>query len=381
MPRALVITLLLTATAARAQQGDPPGAAKPVAVRTTRIAVLDVQYAGAGDRKTVEGLSALLASEVARRPSLTVIAGADLRALVGFERQKQLLGCTESSCIAELAGALGVAWLLSSEVSRVGSTWLLSLTLLDANKAVAQGRLTRKAYSDDQLVDETSNAVDELLKALPAAGAPVPRGTDVARAEPGAASPATGGGKLEPGFHQHDGLFLRFQLGFGGLKSAGGQTSLSGTAGSFAVALGFSPTDHLVLYGEIFDDVATSPTGTLYDHPISAGDGVTQTLVAYGIGAAWYFTSLNAYVSVTGGVGKVAVDATKATTITGTATSETGPMVRLSLGKEWWVSPNWGLGVSLSLESGSMKVPATTVTSQETWKSSAASIAFSATYN
>jgi len=140
----------------------------------TRVAVLDLQAAGDGDRKAVEGLSGLLASEVARRPTLAVVSGADLRALLGFERQRQLLGCTAGACVTELAGTLGVAYLVSSEVSRVGSSWLLSLALLDANKGAAVTRLTRKAASLDELVDQTFGAVDELLSALGASGAAPP---------------------------------------------------------------------------------------------------------------------------------------------------------------------------------------------------------------
>jgi len=145
-------------------------AAAPVAASTgatrTRVAVLDLQYAGDGDRKAVEGLSALLASEVATRPALAVVSGADLRAVMGFERQKQVVGCTGGACVTELAGTLGVSYLISSEVSRVGSTWLLSLALLDASRATSASRLTRKATSIDELVDETSGAVDELLSVL-----------------------------------------------------------------------------------------------------------------------------------------------------------------------------------------------------------------------
>jgi TolB-like protein len=377
MLRILVVMTLLAATNAGAQQKEAAGPAKADAPRKVRIAVLDVQYAGAGDRKTVEGLSALLASEVARRPNLTVIAGSDLRALVGFERQKALLGCTESSCITELAGALGVAYLVSSEVSKVGSTWLLSLTLLDANKAMAQGRLTRKAYSDDQLVDETSNAVDELLKALPGAGTPAPRSAETGRPDLSAGAPA-GPEQLPPGYHQHDGFFMRFQLGYGGLRSSSPGKEFSGTAGSFALGLGVSLTDNLVLFGELYDDVSTSPTVTINGVSATTNGNVTHTLIGYGAGVAWYVTSWNAYLSATGGVGHLQLDSTDASGAVSKGATQNGPMVRLSLGKEFWVSTNWGIGASVNFEAGSMK---DTGTDPATFKTTAVALALSATYN
>jgi hypothetical protein len=158
---------LLVAFLAVAPEAAPPP-------QKTRVAVLDLQYAGDGDRKAVEGLSAVLASEVARRPALAVISGADLRAVIGFERQKALVGCTGSACAGELAGALGVHYLVSSEVSRVGSSWLLSLALLDATRATSVSRLTRKATSIDGLLEESAGAVDELLAVMGSSGAAPP---------------------------------------------------------------------------------------------------------------------------------------------------------------------------------------------------------------
>jgi hypothetical protein len=372
MLRTLVVMLLLVAATARAQQEGAAAPARPEAARKTRIAVLDVQYAGVGDRKTVEGLSALLASEVARRPNLAVLAGADLRALVGFERQKALLGCTESSCIAELAGALGVAYLISSEVSKVGTTRLLSLALLDAGKATGLSRLTRKAYSDDQLVEETSTAVDELLKALPGAGQAQPQ------AAPATAPGEVGAGKVPAGFHRHDGFYLGVQLGFGGLKSTGGNMELSGTSGSFAVALGFSIVDNLVLFGQVFDDVAVSPKVTLSGQPTSLSGTGTQAMIAYGAGLAYYLMPINGYLAVTAGVGDLNYEVTGGTAGTQTLTTQKGPVFRFSVGKEWWVSTDWGLGLSLNLVKGSMKDQGT---NPVTFSSTAYSVAFSATYN
>jgi hypothetical protein len=253
----------------------------------------------------------------------------------------------------------------------------LSLTLLDANKAMAQGRLTRKAYSDDQLVDESSTAVDDLLKALPGAGTPAPRSAEVARADLSAIPPPSGD-QQPPGYHQHDGFFMRFQLGFGALRSSAPDTEFSGSAGSFAVGLGVSLTDNLILFGELYDDVNTSPKVTIGGVSATANGTVTHTLLGYGAGLAWYVNSLNAYLSASGGVGQIQLDYTDDLGNPVKETSQNGPMLRVSLGKEWWVSPNWGIGGSLNFETGSMKGggPAPL-----TFRSTAFSLGFSATYN
>lgn len=358
---------LMTAALLAASPTPAPGAAGK-----TRVAVLDVKSTGAADPKVVEGLSSLVASEVARRPNLTVIAGADLRTLIGYERQRQLLGCSESSCLAELAGALGAAYLVSSEVSRVGSTWLLSMTLLDAKKAVAVNRLTRRVSSDDALVDETTAAVDDLLTALPGAGAPAPLALPATYTTPAPAAPAG----PERGFHQHDGFYLTFDLGLGGFQTSGGGLTASGTSGSFLVGAGGSLTPSLAVYAAIFDEVDTSPT---LKTPIgtATASNVTHSLMAYGLGATWYLVPSNFYVSVLGGVGQVSLEY-KAGGVDRKYSTKSGPVARLSLGKEWWASTNWGLGLSVNFTGASNKDNGVAAA---TMKSGAVGLAFSATYN
>lgn len=54
-----------------------------------------------------------------REHGLKVMTGRDIGAVLGLERQKQLLGCMDdsTSCSAELAGALGVGALVVGTVA------------------------------------------------------------------------------------------------------------------------------------------------------------------------------------------------------------------------------------------------------------------------
>lgn len=128
-----------------------------------KLAVLDVRGSGAVDPKTVAGLSELAASEAASR-GLEVISRADLASLVGFEEQKLFLGCDDGSCLSELGGALGVDFVLSSQVSEVGGVYLVSLSLLDARKARALRRVTKRAAKLEALVDTFHSATDETFE-------------------------------------------------------------------------------------------------------------------------------------------------------------------------------------------------------------------------
>jgi TolB-like protein len=87
----------------------------------------------------------------------------DVAQLVGIERQKQLLGCatTDGSCLAELAGALGVAMLLSGTVAKTESGYVSTLKLIDASDGATKWSATTRVDTEKQLFaffDEQASA-------------------------------------------------------------------------------------------------------------------------------------------------------------------------------------------------------------------------------
>jgi hypothetical protein len=176
---------------------------------------------------------------------------------------------------------------------------------------------------------------------------------------------------VPPGFHRHDGGFLRFHLGGSAAETKGTGFTISGPAASFAFAGGYSLSDSFVVYAEMFDEVDARPK--VNGQSVPAGNSVTHTLVGVGVGVAYYFVPFNAYIGFTGGVGAVNLDVNGQTFST-----ENGAIFRFSVGKEWWASDNWGLGIAFNFTTGSMKDKGT---NPDTLKSSAFGLAFSATYN
>ena len=156
----------------------------------TKVAVLEVKATGAVDPRTVEGLSSLLAAEASRFP-IKVVAGGDMAALLGFDRERQLLGCSESSCLAEIGGALGVDYLLKTEVSQIGGTWFVAMTLLDVARADAADRESGRSADVTQLVPLAETALRSLLSRL--TGGPAPA------ASPAAVSSTSSEGSSLPG--------------------------------------------------------------------------------------------------------------------------------------------------------------------------------------
>src|SRR4051812_5628125 len=109
-----------------------------------RVLVLPL---GTGDGVTATlsaSITDAVASEARRHQGLSVLTSRDVTSLLTAERQKQLLGCTEGSCLAELGGALGAERIISGSVAKLGTSWLLPPQLLDATKAAVMAQSDRR---------------------------------------------------------------------------------------------------------------------------------------------------------------------------------------------------------------------------------------------
>ncbi len=100
----------------------------------TRLAVPHPQGSGVSE-EVVALLGDAAVSEASRAGELAVIGAADLAALLGHERQRDLLGCTEVSCMAEVAGALDVDALLLVKLGKIGEIYRIGVDLIDSRKA------------------------------------------------------------------------------------------------------------------------------------------------------------------------------------------------------------------------------------------------------
>lgn len=74
----------------------------------------------------------------------------DVERVIGLEKQKQLLNCDTTSCMAELAGALGADFLMGGDVAKLGNTWLLNLSLQDARTSQVVGSATESLPNADE---------------------------------------------------------------------------------------------------------------------------------------------------------------------------------------------------------------------------------------
>ncbi len=149
------------AVLASSETGEPEDS-----VESISVVVLDVQASGPVGPRQVEGLTTLLTSELANYRILQVISSVDVREMLGFEAQRQLLGCEDDACFAEIGGALGAGYLVSSEVSRFGTSWLFSLVVISLRDASPVRRLSVRKSTEDELLDELGTMVRVIASAI-----------------------------------------------------------------------------------------------------------------------------------------------------------------------------------------------------------------------
>ena len=93
----------------------------------------------------------LVATRLSFKPDLRVTTSEQVKAMLGLEKQRALLGCGESGCLTEISGALGVRYLLQGRLDRYGKKFVLSAGLYDTRSGLALARRLEDADSEEDL--------------------------------------------------------------------------------------------------------------------------------------------------------------------------------------------------------------------------------------
>ena len=154
----------------------------------------------------------------------------------------------------------------------------------------------------------------------------------------------------DPGYHEHDGLFLRITLGAGwlGMSESTGVSELeaSGTGSGFGAAIGYAVTRKLIVFLDVSLLDTMHPDVTVNGAPTPRA-GEDLTLWGYGPGIAYYFEPRNIFVSAAIAFCKLDLHDDQANTLTAT---RRGIGLDAMAGKEWWLTTNWALGLALQLQ-------------------------------
>lgn len=110
------------------------------------ITVLQLQGNGVSPEYATT-VSELLSVELSRFPELRVTNDADLRRMMDLEAEKQSMGCDESSCLLEIASALGTRYVVWGSVGKLGNLVVVTVNLFDSDVQRSVNRESGQAPS------------------------------------------------------------------------------------------------------------------------------------------------------------------------------------------------------------------------------------------
>jgi hypothetical protein len=165
----------------------------------------------------------------------------------------------------------------------------------------------------------------------------------ISAGDAGLAGPAAVPDAASFGRHTHDGLYVGARLGVGWLKvqRSDFDASVSGWGRPFALSVGYALARGLVVFGEFYQLQVRHPS-VPYNYLVDL------ELVGVGPGVTYYVPGINVLASFSASLSQISYrngapqDIREGIDIT----SNWGVTGRLVLGKEWWVSSNWGLGLA-----------------------------------
>jgi len=151
----------LAALAAALVAAAPAHAAAPA---RARIALVGVTAGEGISDKTAAMVEELLLNALDRTRRFSTVGRSDIANLIGFERQRQLAGCEQStSCVAEIAGALGVPFVGSASLGRLGALVAVSFKVIEVSGARVVARGEARVQSDSELPDALDRVVAEIV--------------------------------------------------------------------------------------------------------------------------------------------------------------------------------------------------------------------------
>jgi hypothetical protein len=135
-------------TAVRVACARPAGQSALRAGRTLKVVVLPLVALGGVTKETTQLLGDALAGELRRRPGVSVLTQSDVAALLGVEKTRQMMGCADSGCLAEIGGALGADRVVHGSLGRVGGSLVVNLSALDPRRASAPASVSERLRGD-----------------------------------------------------------------------------------------------------------------------------------------------------------------------------------------------------------------------------------------
>lgn len=136
-------------------------------VKKVKVSVMDLKAEIGVDERVVNLLYEVILSEFQKYSNLSIISKSDITSMIQHEAQKEILGCNEDSCMAEIGGALGVDKIVLGNVGQIGNSFIITLKLADVKNAMVENRVSKTITMDEnKLVPLVKILANELFNSF-----------------------------------------------------------------------------------------------------------------------------------------------------------------------------------------------------------------------
>lgn len=155
--------------AERVQRDAEEKQAQADQARARAVAPLKIAAPGFSQHGLTDTAGDFYADQLAQQLSfhgLEVVTRTQVSALIGLERQKELLGCHDESgsCAVEFAGALGTDGLMLGEAAKVGDQYRISLRIISAKNGEKLSSAVITGSSEDTVLEAFRKAAPRVAE-------------------------------------------------------------------------------------------------------------------------------------------------------------------------------------------------------------------------
>jgi formylglycine-generating enzyme required for sulfatase activity/TolB-like protein len=129
------------------------------------VLVFDLVPENGVSQSTANLLTEVVIDNASKEKKYKVIGQKDISKMMSWEQNKQMAGCSESSCMVQVAGAMGADYYIEGSVGVVGDRYIITIKFIDTASVAVIDRGTKMVAKDENvMVDAVVQLVAEVLK-------------------------------------------------------------------------------------------------------------------------------------------------------------------------------------------------------------------------
>jgi len=140
----------------------------PVLGKPIRVAVYEFRGQGIPERIISIATNSMVA-ELRKLERVAAIGMDEVKDMLTHEENKRLIGCTDESCLSEIAGAMGVDELITGSLATIGESSMINVRRLKLQTAETAGSINRRLTPEDgaEFLAAIGPIVEQLYQGYP----------------------------------------------------------------------------------------------------------------------------------------------------------------------------------------------------------------------